>query len=208
MKKTQLSRLKSYYDATAGEYDSFLQEKMSQEETTSFLSLIPTRHFHSVLDVACGTGRLSDRLARQSNYYIGIDVSRSMLKMLRGKTSASQIDLIESSATHLPFRCSCFGFATCLGLTGYLNRFGQIQLLSEISRVLHNQGLAAIDFLRPSSKPSLQIRDEELNDGNRVFLRSLNEIRADFEKARFRVIKVETASRQAQFLLSSQDGKD
>ncbi len=206
--KTPLAALRRYYQRLASSYDAYLGEQLSLEETKSFLSLIPENYHDSLLDVACGTGRISQALASRGRYYLGLDLSESMLRMLRMKTKNENTDLICGSATNLPFRRSSLLLVTCFGLTGYFSAKSQVRLFSEISEVLVQGGSVAIDFLRPRTKPSRLIQVEEAQEGNRVYLLSLQGVRERIRQAQFEITDNRKTARQAQFLLRKFSGKD
>ncbi len=206
--KTPLAALRGYYQGLASSYDSYLEEQLSLEETKSFLSLIPEDYHDSLLDVACGTGRISHAMTSRGIYYVGLDLSDSMLRVLRMKTPNVNIDLICGSATDLPFRRSGLAFVTCFGLTGYFSATSQRRLVSEIFEVLAQAGNVAIDFLRPGTKPSKLIQTEEAQEGNRVYLLSLRGILERIRLANFKISSDRKTARQVQFLLRKFSGKD
>ncbi len=208
MARSSILALRNYYQTTASEYDSFLEEELSLQETSSFLSLTPPEYHGPLLDIASGTGRISQALSAGGLYYVGLDVSDSMLRVLREKTLRESIDLICASATQLPFHNSSFPFVTCFGLTGYLNSQVQRNLMTEISRILTYAGHAAVDFLRPWAKPSRLIQREEAQAGNRVYLLSIIGIRDRLQVANFKIIDNRKTPRQIQFLLRKKSGKD
>ena len=208
MSTNPVAKLRTYYERLASDYDSFLNEDLSIAETESFLSLIPESYHEPLLDVASGTGRISKEMSSRGLYYVGIDVSDSMLRVLRKKTSTMDTDLVCGSATTLPFREASFAFVTCFGLTGYFNTRTQEELLSEISEILPKSGRVAIDFLRPGTRTARLIQAEEAHEGNRVYLLSLEGIRNRIRLANFKVANKNKTSRQVQFLLRKTSDKD
>ncbi len=201
MTKSRLRALRSYYQATAEEYDDYLHEELSLQETDSFLTLLP-RHFRgTVLDVACGTGRISQQLIDEGSHYVGLDLSDSMLRVLRSKIPRVSADLVCSSATQMPFRGSRFQLVTCIGLTGYFDKKSRDCFLGQVSAVIDGGGSAVIDFLRPYSKHSVQIKVEESADGNHVYLSTIKGLRVGFQKFELSIVRVKKTSRQIQFLL-------
>ena len=206
--KSPVASLRSYYQKLASDYDTFLEEELSLEETKSFLSLIPASYHDPLLDVASGTGRISEEMSSRGLYYVGLDVSDSMLRVLRKKTPTKHTDLVCGSATNLPFRRSSFAFVTCFGLTGYFDARTQKELISEISGVLTRSGMVEIDFLRPSAKPSKLIQAEEAQERNRVYLLSLEGVRERIRLANFKITNNSKTPRQVQFLLRKGSDKD
>ncbi len=206
--KSPVASLRSYYQKLASDYDTFLGEELSLEETKSFLSLIPEDYHNILLDVASGTGRISQEMSSRDLYYVGLDISESMLLILRKKTPMQNVDLVCGSATNLPFKSLSLPFVACFGLTGYLDTRTQRGLMSEISKVATPGGSVAIDFLRPSTKASKLIQSEEDNEGNRVYLLSLTGIRERIRQSNFKIINNSKTPRQVQFLLRKCGGKD
>ena len=206
--KSSVALLRDYYQELASDYDTFLGEELSLEETKSFLSLIPEDYHDHLLDVASGTGRISQEMSSKNLYYVGLDISDSMLLILRKKTPMQNVDLVCGSATNLPFKSLGIPFVACLGLTGYFDSKTQRGLMSEISKVTLPGGNVAIDFLRPSTKTSKLIRREEANEGNRVYLLSLAAIRERILQSNFKIINNRKTPRQVQFLLRKSGGKD
>ncbi len=207
MGKNPLRGLRRFYQNNAYDYDRFIEEEMSVQETKSFLSLIDPRNVGPVLDIAAGTGRISRELTADGKYYVGLDLSDSMLKRLRQKTPRAKIDLACASATQLPFRDSSFGMVTCLGLTGYFGSRAQLTFLSELSRVLIQKGRVAVDYLRPRSRLSRILRSEEMGDGNNVYLLNLNKIVGGIEE-KFVIVRRRKTPRQLQLFLRKKSGKD
>lgn len=100
-----------------------------------------------VLDLACGTGLLIDRLARRvgAENVLGVDTNRRMLAA-RPRTLTSR-GLLQSNAVRLPLRPHSFDIVTAGYLLKYvdLNAFAQ-----EVARVLRPGGrFGAYDFSQP-----------------------------------------------------------
>ena len=207
-RKSPVSALRSYYQKSASDYDAFLGEELSLEETKSFLSLIPEDYHDPLLDVASGTGRISREMSVRGLYYVGLDISDSMLLILRKKTPMLDADLVCASATDLPFKRLGIPFVTCFGVTGYFDAKTQHRLMSEISKVASPEGRVVIDFLRPSTKPSKLIQSEEAEEGNRVYLLRLSGVRERMRQSKFKIINNRKTPRQVQFLLRKIGGKD
>jgi demethylmenaquinone methyltransferase/2-methoxy-6-polyprenyl-1,4-benzoquinol methylase len=112
---------------------------------------------HSVLDVCCGTGKLSIALAesvRTSGQIIGLDFSESMLLQASEniqKTPYQQtITLIQGNALHLPFADNHFD-CTTIGF-GLRNVADIKKTLSEMVRVVKPGGtVLSVELAKPSA---------------------------------------------------------
>jgi SAM-dependent methyltransferase len=97
----------------------------------------------SVLDLACGPGTLTRRIARQAPgaTVIGFDLSREMLARAVKLTRNEGLDnilYIRGNALELPFPAESFPVVTCCGA---LQLFpDQDRAVAEISRVLYPRG--------------------------------------------------------------------
>ena len=98
----------------------------------------------SYLDLATGSGD-SLKIYPSSTSPVGSDFSFSMLRVLRAKTA---IPLIQAEATELPFRNGAFAGITAIGLAEYIST--PRKFLSELSRVLSDQGWLAITISQPN----------------------------------------------------------
>jgi demethylmenaquinone methyltransferase/2-methoxy-6-polyprenyl-1,4-benzoquinol methylase len=104
-----------------------------------------------VLDVACGTGDLSNELQRDAAAkVIGTDFCRPMLTIAAGKNSKNNTDIpyIEGDALALPFASESFDAVTiAFGLRNLANFDDG---LKELRRVLKPGGrLAVLEFSAP-----------------------------------------------------------
>ncbi len=103
---------KEFYEHFAETYDSKMAELESSVLDT-IVRLIPNKEFKKVLDLACGTGALSDKLKYNFNIFLGVDIAQNMLdkaadkkkytKLCRAdaltflKTNKTKFDLIVAS---------------------------------------------------------------------------------------------------------------
>ncbi|MGC2034229.1 MAG: class I SAM-dependent methyltransferase [Thermoplasmata archaeon] len=99
------------------------------------------------LDLACGTGLISERLGRVlgAGSVIGLDMNRDMLEHSRRPVADRRSVLADSES--LPFRSQSFDLVTA----GYLFKYVHLdRLCAEIRRVLRPGGrFGGYDFSRP-----------------------------------------------------------
>ena len=105
-------RMKQYYDRLARDYD---RSASSREEAAADLpgllraiSLLPPAR---VLDVACGTGSLTQHLGPEVT---GLDQSEAMLEVARRRTPGA--DFVRGDALQMPFAEHSFGTLLRQGL--------------------------------------------------------------------------------------------
>jgi ubiquinone/menaquinone biosynthesis C-methylase UbiE len=110
-----------------------------------------------VLELGCGTGRISVPLARSGSSFVGIDRSQAMLDRAarRARTSRSRrtgrgrLTLVRGDIRALPFRASEFGMVLApYGVLQSLLRDRDLTAtLDSVSRVLASGGLFGIDLV-------------------------------------------------------------
>lgn len=113
-----------FYDRVAFAYDGVLaladrvrlgSEARIRREIIAKLELAPRAR---VLDLGCGTG--SSREYLPSNIaYVGIDISRAMLKQAAGKQATSM--LVQADASALPFATSISDLTIAMGVFQHAN---------------------------------------------------------------------------------------
>ncbi len=112
------------------------------------------------LELACGTGRLLLRLARDGHQVIGVERSEQMLARCRqrlqkmGKATTARVQLVEADFRALPLECAPserFRLIVCPfnGLLHLYEREDLERFLSEVRRLLHPDGLFAFDVSNP-----------------------------------------------------------
>lgn len=106
-------------------------ERLIAENTTSGIF---------VLDVGCGTGDIVRFLGSRADFYLGIDVSRRVLKEASKKFRGASFLLAMANA--LPIREERFDLAACIEVLEHLE--ADVQAVNEISRVLRKDGLALL----------------------------------------------------------------
>lgn len=76
--------VKNGYDRIYKQYDNYRKISVNRRELDGFLKLIPKGS--RVLDIGCGSGRITKFLTDHDLNVVGIDISRNMLKLAEEKT--------------------------------------------------------------------------------------------------------------------------
>lgn len=123
---------------------------------TKTLALVEPQPGERVLDVACGSGAVTRRVAQavgSSGRVVGLDISAEILAVaygVNGEEGAAAIDWREGAADALPFADGSFDVVTCqFGLMFFPNR---VAALKEMRRVLAAGGRLALATWGPLEK--------------------------------------------------------
>ncbi len=179
------------FDREAVEYDDWyttvLGKHADEAETKCVLDLLkPTPGMH-VLDVGCGTGHFSFKLARMGCRVTGIDISGEMLALARRKALHEKlpVDFLPMDACRIGFSDATFD--AVVSITAFEFMANPEESFNEMFRVLKRNGSLLIGTInRDSSWGSLYLAKK--TDKESVFhyahLRTLDELKrihpADF----------------------------
>ena len=153
------------FDNIAPRYD-FLNRLLSMGTDQAWrrkaISLLPTGHKSTLLDVATGTADLAIEMIRQrkAGKVIGVDIANEMLEIGRQKLKArgldTRVELLYGDSENLPFDGNTFdGMAVAFGVRNYENL---PKGLKEMCRVLKEDGtLVVLEFSKPRMFPFKQI---------------------------------------------------
>lgn len=98
-----------------------------------------------VLEVGCGTGLILRRVAPVAKRAVGLDLSPGMLE----KARARGLDVVEGSATRLPFADASFDLAYSVKVLAHVEDIRGA--LSEMARVVAPGGHVMAEFYNPVS---------------------------------------------------------
>ena len=99
---------------------------------TRALQYLPRRG--RILDVACGTGRVTALLAKSGfDEVTGTDVSPAMLVV--AKRRLPQAEFFQGDATHLPVEDGSYDAVSCVGLLMHLDASTRLAALQELARI-------------------------------------------------------------------------
>jgi ubiquinone/menaquinone biosynthesis C-methylase UbiE len=97
-------------------YDSLLGPFLFEPYGKYIASLIPSSGINNVLEIACGTGRLTNHLYKQmphSAKLTATDISPDMMELAKEKLSGSPIHFQIADAQQLPFEDNSFDYVVC-----------------------------------------------------------------------------------------------
>jgi len=92
-----------------------------------------------ILDVGCGGGFLSNRLAQEKYAVTGIDLSEESLEVARKHDQTHQVQYINADAYKLPFKSASFDVVTAMDFLEHVELPEKV--VEEISRVLKPGGI-------------------------------------------------------------------
>ena len=153
------------YDCMAGVYDfsKYLYWTRKMEEAEERVVGKWVDGFSGVcLDVGCGTGRYSLRIAQNDVEVVALDLSLKMLKRLKWKTKNSdvydRVSVVVADGERLPFRENAFDCLVC-ALT--FDHFEDCEGTAEdFSRALKDGGLCVLSVFNGSTLEDFQRRYE------------------------------------------------
>ncbi|UXA05139.1 methyltransferase domain-containing protein [Mycobacterium sp. SMC-2] len=128
----------------------FLQQWVYRPPHDEVIAQLRAHKARKIADIACGTGILSDRIARelQHDEIYGVDMSDGMLAQARARTD--RVQWLRGPAEQLPFDD---GALDAVVTTSAFHFFDQPAALQEFHRVLAPGGLVAVAAL--STRQSL-----------------------------------------------------
>ena len=152
--------LAAYFDRCAGEgaMSGFAPEE--EPEVERLLALWDLKPGERVVEPGCGTGRLTERLARAvgpEGHVLAFDISRGMLARAAGRGLPGHVTLAVADALAIPADDAGFDAAICFQVFPHFA--DPARALSELARVLAPDGRLWVNHLRGR---------EELNEFHRT----------------------------------------
>ncbi len=155
--------VKEAYDCMASVYDhsEYLYWTRKMEEAEERIAKKWVEAFSGIcLDVGCGTGRYSLKVAKKCVGTVALDLSLKMLKRLKLKAKEDeayeQLSVVLADGERLPFRDNVFdGLVCALAFDHFLDNE---EAAREFSRVLKFEGLCLISAFNSRMLESFQTR--------------------------------------------------
>lgn len=143
MRTSQYKAKEAYDEAAAANYDAQrftsargrLVDWLEKRALSKALQLVPPAG--RILDIPCGTGRITEFLLEKGHHVSGADISQAMLRVSaeRLKRAARLGGLCALDAERMPFRNEAFEGIVCVRLAGHLPPPVRLPVLSEMRRV-------------------------------------------------------------------------
>ena len=90
-----------------------------------------------ILDLPCGTGRVSQLLGERSFRVVGADISPNMIRKAQGKIEDG-VELVVCDAERLPFKDGAFNCVVSLRFMGHIPPEVRTKILKEMRKVTSN----------------------------------------------------------------------
>ncbi len=134
-----------------GWYESILGAFVDQVETELAFDLFRPQKAEKVLDIGCGTGNFSLKLAQKGCLVVGIDVSEPMLDKAREKAEKAELEInfAKQDAANLEFPAESFDGV--FSITAFEFMADYKKTFSEMMRVLKPGGKLLIGTIRRDS---------------------------------------------------------
>jgi ubiquinone/menaquinone biosynthesis C-methylase UbiE len=185
-------------------YDSIMGSTQFEPFGADLVRRLPARPSGDVLELACGSGRVTRRLRQWLDTSVSLvasDISAAMLDYAR-RNVAGDIEWREADACKLPFPDAVFGAAVCaFGIMFVPDKAGAMR---EARRVLHENGLFLFNVWdglenNPHGAAAARVLEGLFPDDPEMKFGSLPYVFNDrariaqlLEQARFRQVRAET----------------
>ncbi len=144
------------FDQEAKSYDDWYKTKLGafvdEIESTAILRHFNIPKISLILDVGCGTGNYTIKLAKMGFKVIGVDVSTEMLKIAieKAKKLGLPFNLIHCDARHLPFPENHFDAVLSVATLEFVSE--PLTVIDEMFRVVNKNGKIIIGFINKESE--------------------------------------------------------
>jgi SAM-dependent methyltransferase len=127
-------------------YETFLTDEVSDRQADLLWQLLGLKAGMDVLDLACGHGRIANRLAARGVGVTGLDRSRLFLERARRDAGELDVDYVEGDMRELPWKERFDAVAIWFTSFGYFDDEGNQRVAAEARKALKPGGRLAIDI--------------------------------------------------------------
>lgn len=130
-------------------YEAMLADIRSDSETELIWRLLDLRPGMRILDLACGHGRIANRLAARGCQVTGLDATPLFLEHARrdAATRGVTVDYVDGDMRRLPWTRHFDRVINWFTAFGYFDDPGNRQVLTQIAQVLKPGGRVAVDLM-------------------------------------------------------------
>jgi len=176
----------SFFDPIANEYDLWYEKPLGkfvdEVETKLALELFQPKPGMYVLDVGCGTGNFSIKLAKLGVKVVGIDISEEMLKIAREKAKrlGLQIEFVKMNIYSLQFPSDHFDGVFSMATFEFIRE--PKKAFEEMMRVLKPSGYLLIGTINKDSPWGELYEERAKQDPTSVFRHASFKTEKDLEE--------------------------
>ena len=143
-------RQEARYDAVADFYEQFAPDAYDDPPMAALLGLLGDVRGRSLLDLACGHGRLARELARRGGHVVGADLSAALLAKARAREAAQPLQIsyvqVDVAAPQALPRARFDGLSCSFRLSDIDDLDGAI---ATVARVVRPEGFFAFSIVHP-----------------------------------------------------------
>jgi ubiquinone biosynthesis O-methyltransferase len=161
------------FDKEAEKYDNWYETKMGEfadkVETDCAFSLFKPEPGMNILDVGCGTGNFSIKMARKGANVTGIDISEKMLEIARNRASQEEltIEFKKMDSQSLMFPDNFFDAVFSMATIEFLSNAQK--MIEEMFRVCKKGGSIVLGTINKDSDWGKLYQDPEFQKNVPVF---------------------------------------
>ena len=140
-------KIAKYYDDRAEGTDSisaagqWLPKELTSEICEEIISRIGILEKDAVLEIGSGSDVLGNNIRSKCRIYVGVDISRSMLKKSLENSNGTDLNLIQAATHALPFCDKYFDSSVMNSVSMYLRDEGLLEkTLEEMERITVEKG--------------------------------------------------------------------
>lgn len=135
----------SKYNQTANKYDKRYSSIQNMKYRLIFEKM-KINETDAILDVGCGTALLFNLLKNKTYFFVGLDISKNMLKIALKKNKKGNLHLICADCDFLPFRENIYSLI--FSMTVLQNLPNPITSINEVFRVCKWGGITIFTILK------------------------------------------------------------